>query len=981
MSLYIYQPHSISGLNMETKGMRMMKISILLLIILSLFTHTIKSADANQDSDQDEDFVFVPHRPSRILYFEPETLTGMEIDSKNNFGYFGCTYGLIVKNLTNGEFRVISHYDGLYRSEIDIIELDQENSRLYIKTEENNDIFELNLITLEITKIYKLEEAGTMVQGAEFRHMCVEPNMNILYLGSCAGLTELNLNDGSYNFYDVFCFDINYSIIEANKNNIEVESTEFFSINGTDYNSETNELYIATSIGLTIFNTKNKTFQNFRGNSKLAGRINDILFIEEYNKLYLGKERVIRYDIQLKEFFEYPINYDNFNNPNPILKLEYDSKHKLLYCSLEVHEVAIYNPFITKANDAKPRMVFIGNYLPNLEYNDFNNLMYMGYGKIRRLESRWSINFNFQSNGLKVGNKDLNEILIRPNKLVEYEHFFNGGTTWSAAGYNETPLFTYNYDSDSRKPYNITKIQIDAGGVYNIKNHPSKGFTFISTYYSLCIFDSNGNVKKNIETATGKGFDRYPYYDIEFIDDLVFMVSGIGIKVWNLSSSEISDLNINNTIFSGSSIEIGKISGKLYISSNNNITIYDPIKNNLDFIVVNDSIWQFAVDKNEEVAYVGNFDKVYKIFIKNKTTQLFKEKRHLIDINYHSSSNNFIFRFTDAEFITTNENLLIKLPNISSISSIYINQEKDIMYILAGLEYYYTEGKIATGPNTIDGLIVYNLKDQSSINYSINDILPLGAKSGFVTDSTGKILYLIGDKFFVVMNEEDLDRGQIRKQIRTMKIEPAKLKDDNISQDRPGYNYFQIQYYTATTLGIIVISWFLIIFEPGKYKLTALFVTPYYTRLKKRKVLDHQTRGKILGYIQSEPGMHYNELKKNLELNNGTLSYHLRVLEREKHIKSLNKGTYKFFFPGKFNLPSKFFKMNEIQKLIFKKIIEKPGISQKRITKELGSSTSTVNYNIKILEKKRIVKMERIGKETKWYINQENRNHEQDENN
>ena len=114
------------------------------------------------------------------------------------------------------------------------------------------------------------------------------------------------------------------------------------------------------------------------------------------------------------------------------------------------------------------------------------------------------------------------------------------------------------------------------------------------------------------------------------------------------------------------------------------------------------------------------------------------------------------------------------------------------------------------------------------------------------------------------MNENDLNRDPIKIQIQTIKIEPSKLKDNNIAQDKPGNNLSQIQYYTATTaLVIIIISWFLIIFEPGKYKLISIFAIPYYTRLKKRKVLDHQTRGKILGYIQSEPGTHYNELKKN----------------------------------------------------------------------------------------------------------------------
>jgi predicted transcriptional regulator len=135
--------------------------------------------------------------------------------------------------------------------------------------------------------------------------------------------------------------------------------------------------------------------------------------------------------------------------------------------------------------------------------------------------------------------------------------------------------------------------------------------------------------------------------------------------------------------------------------------------------------------------------------------------------------------------------------------------------------------------------------------------------------------------------------------------------------------------------------------------------------------MDNETRGRIRGYIESEPGIHYNELKKRLKLNNGSLSYHLQVLEREGFVRSKNNGIFKHFFPGDMKLPKKITRMTEIQKLIIKKIIDNPGISQKRIAQLIGGSTSTVNYNVNILSKKGIVGLQRKGNETGCYLIEE----------
>src|SRR5438094_9113255 len=83
--------------------------------------------------------------------------------------------------------------------------------------------------------------------------------------------------------------------------------------------------------------------------------------------------------------------------------------------------------------------------------------------------------------------------------------------------------------------------------------------------------------------------------------------------------------------------------------------------------------------------------------------------------------------------------------------------------------------------------------------------------------------------------------------------------------------------------------------EPGRAVIFgALF--PLYTRLKKEEVLDHFVRGQVFGVIKTEPGTHFTEIRDDLGLSNGTLSYHLRTLEVAGFIRSERDGMYKRFF-------------------------------------------------------------------------------------
>jgi predicted transcriptional regulator len=140
-----------------------------------------------------------------------------------------------------------------------------------------------------------------------------------------------------------------------------------------------------------------------------------------------------------------------------------------------------------------------------------------------------------------------------------------------------------------------------------------------------------------------------------------------------------------------------------------------------------------------------------------------------------------------------------------------------------------------------------------------------------------------------------------------------------------------------------------------------------YTRLRSEMVLDNFLRGQIYGHICENPGLHLNELKKKLELPNGTLVYHLRTLEREGLIKSYQNGSGRVFYSSKVKVSKELIHLTKAQKWILQLIKERPGLSQKEISKETGLSDSTVNRIVHDLKEQGMVRMNK-GKSTSWFI-------------
>ncbi|NIP33510.1 MAG: hypothetical protein GWN18_01105, partial [Thermoplasmata archaeon] len=68
--------------------------------------------------------------------------------------------------------------------------------------------------------------------------------------------------------------------------------------------------------------------------------------------------------------------------------------------------------------------------------------------------------------------------------------------------------------------------------------------------------------------------------------------------------------------------------------------------------------------------------------------------------------------------------------------------------------------------------------------------------------------------------------------------------------------------------------------EVGRVALLSLLLVPLYTKIKREKVMDHFVRGRIYEFVCQNPGVNYSAIKEQFKLTNGTVTYHLSMLER-----------------------------------------------------------------------------------------------------
>ncbi len=132
------------------------------------------------------------------------------------------------------------------------------------------------------------------------------------------------------------------------------------------------------------------------------------------------------------------------------------------------------------------------------------------------------------------------------------------------------------------------------------------------------------------------------------------------------------------------------------------------------------------------------------------------------------------------------------------------------------------------------------------------------------------------------------------------------------------------------------------------------------------------TRRKIYEAILLNPGLHFRELQKRLDMPTGMLEYHLQVLEREELVVAKMDGKYKRFFANTTMTREERKIMGALRSDISRKIViyllEHGKSRHSELAAAINITKSALTYHVRALIKKEIVQRIRMGREVYYSV-------------
>lgn len=155
--------------------------------------------------------------------------------------------------------------------------------------------------------------------------------------------------------------------------------------------------------------------------------------------------------------------------------------------------------------------------------------------------------------------------------------------------------------------------------------------------------------------------------------------------------------------------------------------------------------------------------------------------------------------------------------------------------------------------------------------------------------------------------------------------------------------------------------------EYGRFQLWKwLVLVPGFTRIEKGEVLEHQKREELYRFIRENPGQSFSDLRRELELTNGTLVHHLRILEAQEYVKPVRDGfRTRFYVRGPKIVPASY--LTRVQHQILDAIGGNPGVTQKQLSQILGLPRESVSYHTKQLATKGRLEIRQEGKWRRYF--------------
>ena len=156
--------------------------------------------------------------------------------------------------------------------------------------------------------------------------------------------------------------------------------------------------------------------------------------------------------------------------------------------------------------------------------------------------------------------------------------------------------------------------------------------------------------------------------------------------------------------------------------------------------------------------------------------------------------------------------------------------------------------------------------------------------------------------------------------------------------------------------------------------LRVLFIVAFLTPLVAKKKHDNErTRGRILGFIEANAGIHFSALRDGLGLANGVTAYHLQILEREGSVMSWRDGKLRRYATSTIN-PNDIDRLKSPlvgTRLAILQILSQSGalgLSGKEIRSQLEISRQLLSHHLRVLNSNGFIEKAGSSRKAPWKI-------------
>jgi DNA-binding transcriptional ArsR family regulator len=142
---------------------------------------------------------------------------------------------------------------------------------------------------------------------------------------------------------------------------------------------------------------------------------------------------------------------------------------------------------------------------------------------------------------------------------------------------------------------------------------------------------------------------------------------------------------------------------------------------------------------------------------------------------------------------------------------------------------------------------------------------------------------------------------------------------------------------------------------------------PLLYRRKNSKVLADNTRKMVYDHVVDSPGCTRPQIARDLGLNEGTVTYHLDVLEGSNCLRTVKVDKTVYYFANNRKWDELELRLyirlhNETGRLLLNTMMEQPQITSKELSRLSGRNKSTISWHMERLEKDGIISVHRVGR-------------------